>query len=98
VLAMVILGGLGSIWGTVVGAVALAFIDRRLIPEILNDAPQKVGLDFQLTQLSFGIFGFLLVLMMIMRPEGLLPERRRKMELTEGIGTGTDEALVEGKS
>jgi branched-chain amino acid transport system permease protein len=98
VLAMVILGGLGSIWGTVVGAVALAFIDRRLIPEILNDAPQKVGLDFQLTQLSFGIFGFLLVLMMIMRPEGLLPERRRKMELTEGIGTGAGEALVEGKS
>ena len=55
--------------------------------------PGKVGLDFNLTDLAFGIFGFLLVLMMILRPEGLLPERRRKMELTEGIGA--DEALVE---
>jgi branched-chain amino acid transport system permease protein len=97
VLAMIILGGLGSIWGSVLGAVVLAFIDRRLIPEILNDVPQKIGLDFQLTQLSFGIFGFLLVLMMILRPEGLLPERRRKMELTEGIGVGADESLVETK-
>jgi branched-chain amino acid transport system permease protein len=96
VLSMIILGGLGSIWGTVIGAVALAFIDRRLIPEILNDAPSKVGLDFQLTQLSFGIFGFLLVLMMIMRPEGLFPERRRKLELTEGIGS--DEALYEARA
>jgi branched-chain amino acid transport system permease protein len=96
VLAMIILGGLGSIWGTVLGALALAFIDRRLIPEILNDAPSKIGLDFQLTQLSFGIFGFLLVLMMILRPEGLFPERRRKMELTEGVGA--DEALYEARA
>ena len=96
VLAMVILGGLGSIWGTVIGAVALAFIDRRLIPEVLNDAPSKVGLDFNLVDLSFGIFGFLLVLMMILRPEGLLPERRRKMELKEGIGG--DEDLYEARA
>ena len=32
------------------------------------------------------IFGFLLVLVMVLRPQGLLPERRRKLELTEGIG------------
>jgi branched-chain amino acid transport system permease protein len=91
VLAMIILGGLGSIWGTVVGAVALAFIDRRLIPEVLNDVPGKLGLDFNLVDLNFGIFGFLLVLMMILKPEGLLPERRRKLELTEGIGV--DDAM-----
>ena len=96
VLAMVILGGLGSIWGTVIGAIALAFIDRRLIPEVLNDVPTKVGLNFNLTELAFGIFGFLLVLMMILRPEGLLPERRRKMELTEGVGV--DDALIESGS
>jgi branched-chain amino acid transport system permease protein len=96
ILAMIILGGLGSIWGTVLGAVALAFIDRRLIPDILNDVPSKVGLNFNLVDLSFGIFGFLLVLMMILRPEGLLPERRRKMELKEGVGA--DEALVEANA
>jgi branched-chain amino acid transport system permease protein len=93
VLAMIILGGLGSIWGVVVGAIALSFINTRLIPDVLNNVPSKIGLDFDLTQLSFGIFGFLIVLMMILRPEGLIPERRRKMELTEGIGG--DEALME---
>jgi branched-chain amino acid transport system permease protein len=86
VLAMVILGGLGSIWGVVVGAIALSFINNRLIPDVFNTWPAKVGLDFDLTELSFGIFGFLLVIMMVLRPEGLLPERRRKLELKQGIG------------
>ncbi|MDP1846615.1 MAG: hypothetical protein Q8K79_02395 [Solirubrobacteraceae bacterium] len=85
VLAMIILGGLGSIWGVVVGAVALSFINNRLIPDVLNGVPAKIGLDFDLTELSFGIFGFLLVIMMILRPEGLIPERRRQIELSEGI-------------
>jgi len=91
ILAMVILGGLGSIWGVVVGAVALSFINNRLIPDVLNTVPGKLGLDFDLTQLSFGIFGFLLVIMMIMRPEGLIPERRRQIELKEGVEA--DESL-----
>jgi branched-chain amino acid transport system permease protein len=93
VLAMVILGGLGSIWGVALGAVTLTFVNRYLIPDVLNDKAQA-WFNFDLTQLSFSIFGFLLVIMMLIRPEGLIPERRRKMELTEGIGTG-DEQLVE---
>jgi hypothetical protein len=32
------------------------------------------------------VFGFILVIMMVLRPEGILPERRRQMELKEGIG------------
>ena len=87
ILAMVILGGLGSIWGVVLGAVALSFINSYLIPDVLNGIPRDVGLDFDLTQLSYGIFGFLLVIMMVLRPEGLLPERRRKLEL-HGVGAG----------
>jgi branched-chain amino acid transport system permease protein len=94
VLAMVILGGLGNIWGVVLGAVVLSFVNTYLIPDVLNGVPSKVGLDFDLTELSFGIFGFLLVIMMVLRPEGLLPERRRKLELTEGVGTG-EETLYE---
>ncbi len=85
VLAMVILGGLGSIWGVVLGAIILSFINNRLIPDVLNDVPGKLGLEFDLTELSFGIFGFLLVIMMVLRPEGLVPERRRRIELHEGI-------------
>jgi branched-chain amino acid transport system permease protein len=82
ILAMVILGGLGSVWGVVVGALALSFINTWLIPDVLNELPGAVGLDFDLTQLSFGIFGFLLVVMMVLRPQGLIPERRRAAELT----------------
>jgi branched-chain amino acid transport system permease protein len=91
VLAMVILGGLGSIEGVVLGAIVLSFINNNLIPDVFNDYPSKVGLDFDLTELSFGIFGFLLVIMMVLRPEGLIPERRRKLELTEGVGAGETE-------
>jgi len=86
VLAMIILGGLGSIWGVVVGAVALSFINSYFIPDVFNSIPRDLGLDFDLTQLSFGIFGFLILIVMVLRPEGLIPERRRKLELTEGIG------------
>ena len=97
VLAMVILGGLGSIWGVVLGAVALSFINTRLIPDVLNNIPAKIGLDFDLTELSYGIFGFLLVLMMVLRPQGLVPERRRRIELTEGVGT-SEETLYEARA
>jgi branched-chain amino acid transport system permease protein len=91
VLAMVILGGLGSIWGVVVGALALSYINYYLIPDVFNDIPGKLGLDFSLTQLSFGIFGFLLVIMVVLRPAGLIPERRRRLELEEGFGAGETE-------
>ena len=87
VLAMIILGGLGNIWGVVLGAVILSFANNYLIPDVLNPIPNDIGLDFDLTSLSFGIFGFLLVIMMVLRPEGLLPERRRKLEMS-GVGAG----------
>ncbi|MEA2170890.1 MAG: branched-chain amino acid transport system permease protein [Solirubrobacteraceae bacterium] len=83
ILAMVILGGIGSIPGVIVGAISLTLINKWLIPDVFGNAPQKVGLDFDLSQLGFGIFGFLLVIMMVLRPQGLIPERRRAMELTE---------------
>jgi len=75
ILAMVILGGLGSIWGVVVGAILLSFVNTWLIPDVLNGVPGQLGLDFDLTQLSYAIFGFLLVIVMVLRPEGVIPER-----------------------
>jgi branched-chain amino acid transport system permease protein len=36
------------------------------------------------TSINFGIFGFFLVVMMVLRPEGLIPNRRRKLELHHG--------------
>jgi branched-chain amino acid transport system permease protein len=86
VLSMVILGGLGSIWGVVLGALLLANINYYLIPDVFNSLPGDLGLNFSLTDLQVSIFGFLLVIVMVLRPQGLIPERRRKLELTLGIG------------
>jgi branched-chain amino acid transport system permease protein len=97
VLAMVIVGGLGSIWGAVLGALLLSYINYYLIPDVLNTVPRSFGLNFDLTQLSFGIFGFLLVLVMVLRPQGLFPERRRRLELTAEIAA-RDSELVEGST
>jgi branched-chain amino acid transport system permease protein len=97
VLAMIILGGLGSIWGVVLGAVALSFINTWLIPDVINSWPGKLGLDFDATQITFAIYGFLLVMMMTLRPQGLLPERRHKMELAEDSET-SDETLYTARA
>jgi branched-chain amino acid transport system permease protein len=75
----------------VLGAVALSFINTWFIPDVINSWPGKIGLDFDATQITFAIYGFLLVLMMILRPEGLIPERRRQIELHEDV----DDSLVE---
>jgi branched-chain amino acid transport system permease protein len=95
ILAMVIIGGLGSIWGAIVGGLMLGYINNYLIPNVLNGLPQKFGLNFSLTTIEFGIFGFLLVLVMVLRPQGLIPERRRRMELTSEIAA-EDSQMAEG--
>jgi branched-chain amino acid transport system permease protein len=97
VLSMIILGGLGGIWGAVIGGLALTFIDRKL-PDLIDplDIPGKLGLDLSIADLKIGIFGFLLVIMMVLRPQGLLPERRRKLELTENVQT--DETMYEARA
>ena len=82
VLAMVIVGGLGSVWGSVMGALLLSYMNYYLIPDVLNSLPHTFGLNFDLTDLNIGIFGFLLVIVMVLRPQGLFPERRRRMELS----------------
>jgi branched-chain amino acid transport system permease protein len=94
ILAMVIIGGIGSIWGAVVGGLVLGYINNYLIPSVLNNLPAKFGFHFQLTAVEFGIFGFLLVIMMVLRPQGLIPERRRRLELTARIAA-EDAQLVE---
>ena len=94
ILCMIILGGMGNLAGVILGAVALSMINRFLLPE-LNGVPDKFGLDFDVTSISFGIFGFLLLVMMVLRPEGFIPNRRRKLELHEDA---FDDAMIEVKS
>ena len=69
VLSLLIVGGMGSIPGVIVGAFVL-----KGLPEILR--------ELDLYRLL--VFGGLLVLMMIIRPEGIWPAPRRRMELHEG--------------
>ena len=78
ILAMVVVGGMGSIWGVVVGAIILSAFNNYLLPNVLYDVPSAVGLDFDLSQVASGIYGFLLVLMMLLRPAGLIPAQRAR--------------------
>jgi branched-chain amino acid transport system permease protein len=82
ILCMVIIGGMGNISGVILGAIFLSLVNRDLLPQ-LNTYPEKIGLNFDVTSINFGIFGFLLLVMMVLRPEGFLPSTRRKLELHE---------------
>jgi branched-chain amino acid transport system permease protein len=88
ILAMVILGGLGSIEGVLVGAATLVYLNFKFIPDANAKPREWFNLDLDLSEMSSAIYGFLLVMMMILRPEGLLPERRRKLEMAEHVGVG----------
>jgi branched-chain amino acid transport system permease protein len=82
ILGMVVLGGLGSVWGVVLGAVLLSTINFYVLPDLLRTVPGALGLEFDPTRFAFGIYGFLLVLVMLLRPEGLVPARRNPMRST----------------
>jgi branched-chain amino acid transport system permease protein len=101
ILCMVIIGGMGNIWGVILGAIVLSMMNRFGLPQ-LNGVPEKFGLDFDVTSINFGIFGFFLLVMMVLRPEGFVPSSRRKLELheaeldeTDDIGTEGDQPLYE---
>ena len=101
VLVMVIVGGMGNIWGVIVGAALVSWLNFTglgKIGEWINNGIDVAGSDYtvDVPKYKFGIFGFILVALMIARPEGLLPERRRKMELTEHVST--DESMYEARA
>jgi branched-chain amino acid transport system permease protein len=94
---MIILGGVGSIWGVVLGAIVLSFVNTWFIPDVLNEIPRQLGSSFDATQITFGIYGFILLMMMLLRPQGLIPEKRHKMELAEDVET-SDETLYTARA
>ena len=98
VVVMIILGGMGNIWGALAGALTLVYVDKTLLP-YLTQRSQEIGRSlnweelagFNLASLNFFIFGLILVAMMRLRPEGFFPSRQRAAELhhappTEAIG------------
>lgn len=92
VLCMVILGGLGNMTGVIVGGLIIELSDRLFLPqiplflqELANNNPDLEWLQrFDPNLYRFGLFGLVLVMMMQLRPEGLLPDARRRAELHEG--------------
>jgi len=89
VLVMVIVGGMGNIWGVIVGALAITWLNLEGLDEIggwLNDLIGAVGIEatVEVPKYKFAIFGGLLIVMMLFCPEGLIPSARRKSEFEEG--------------
>jgi branched-chain amino acid transport system permease protein len=91
-LCMVILGGMGSIWGVLAGGIILSWLNVEGLAVIGSKVNDAAGTDFEIAKYQFGIYGIIIVLMMLFRPTGLIPERRRARELEEGVH---DESLYE---
>ncbi|MBC8076901.1 MAG: branched-chain amino acid ABC transporter permease, partial [Chloroflexales bacterium] len=88
VLCMVILGGLGNISGVIVGGLIIELSDRLFLPQlsifiqqIANTTQNEVLRSINPNDARLLLFGLVLVVMMQLRPEGLLPSARRKAEL-----------------
>ena len=82
VVSMVVLGGMGNVWGVILGALLLSFVPEilRWTVEPLQDAlfgRQLIAPEV----IRMLIFGLALVLVMLFRPAGLLPSAVRKREL-----------------
>jgi branched-chain amino acid transport system permease protein len=80
ILCMVILGGMGSVWGAIAGGLFLSYLDQEGLAKIGTE----LGIQ-DVPKYNFGIYGLIIVLVMLFRPTGLIPERRHKRELEEGV-------------
>jgi branched-chain amino acid transport system permease protein len=82
VLAMVVLGGMGNIWGVIVGALLLSFVPellRHTIEPLQRSLFGRSIIEPEVMRML--LFGLALVLMMRYRPAGLLPSAVRRREL-----------------
>jgi ABC-type branched-subunit amino acid transport system permease subunit len=132
---MVILGGMGNVWGVIVGGAFLAYLDQEGLADsgswlnshfsstgfnilvgllfvggvvaaltvakdvywrtglaivsgllaLLFLVRQPIGLPIEVPKYEFGIFGVILLVVMLFRPEGLIPSKRRAAEFHEGV-------------
>ena len=99
VLLMVTLGGMGNIPGVIVGAIVIYFVQYKILGDLphwttaigngLGLPPKTVtALSDLATNLNFVVFGAILVVVMLLRPQGLVPSRQRQEELTKGTHGG----------
>jgi branched-chain amino acid transport system permease protein len=105
VLVMVVLGGMGNIPGVMLGSLLVyyvIFVLLQQLPEHATNLANAIGLseltrqsgDFPgiaefVSRLKFLVFGLILVVVMLVRPQGLVPSRERQQELTKGTHEDT---------
>ena len=98
ILCMVILGGMGNIAGVIVGAAFLAYLNQEGLANTgawlnshisvignLPPVPGDTGNGLDVPLFATGIYGAIILIVMLFRPEGLIPSRRRAAELHEGV-------------
>jgi branched-chain amino acid transport system permease protein len=97
ILCMVVLGGMGNIYGVILGAIVLQGVNFYLLPqanEWVHSIGESVGSQalstVDLPRYNFFLFGIILVVMMLLRPEGIIPNRQRAEELHGGGGDSGD--------
>jgi branched-chain amino acid transport system permease protein len=97
ILCMVVLGGMGNVWGVMLGAAFLSYLNIaglantgawinshiHFIGSFQFPGESQPGLD--VPAIASGIYGLIILLVMLFRPEGLLPSRRREAELHRGV-------------
>jgi ABC-type branched-subunit amino acid transport system permease subunit len=84
ILVMVVLGGMGNIWGVALGAFVIYTIQVVLLKQ-MNSFFESLNVpilsDINFVTYQFLLLGLALVFMMLFRPEGLFPSQRRRREL-----------------
>ena len=88
ILCMVILGGMGNVWGVLAGAAFLAYLNKEGLGDIgawidahIHILGWRPNIDVPLYE--SGIYGVIIVVVMLVRPEGLFPSKRRAREFHE---------------
>jgi branched-chain amino acid transport system permease protein len=83
VLCMVILGGMGNVWGVALGGFVLAYVNYQGLFAAGHTFNSVTGANLDISEYSYLIYGTAIVTFMLFRPEGLLPSARRRHELHE---------------
>ena len=105
ILVMIVLGGIGSIPGVIIGATLLGYFQFQLLDNVQTfihgnplvsstSSPLHFLSTVDLGQNQFLIYGLVLLVMVLLRPQGIIPDRRRQRELR--AATSVEEASAVG--
>jgi branched-chain amino acid transport system permease protein len=95
VLSMVILGGMGNVWGVALGGLILTYVNYQGLFAAGHTFNNTFGTNLDISKYSYLIYGVAIVTFMLLRPEGLLPSARRRAEFHEDEEEAAAEAEQE---